>query len=74
MKNLALLLSLICTFAMAQNSKIYPKSKIIPGEENVFIYEPPKGTVIPESVFVEYIASGHRKSPLKKVNNKYFLK
>ena len=71
MKNLALLLSLICTFAMAQNSKIYPKSKIIPGEENVFIYEPPKGTVIPESVFVEYIASGHRKSPLKKVNNKY---
>ena len=56
----------------AQNSKIYPKNKVILGEENTFVYEPQRGTSIPDNAFVHYLyKGGERKSPLKKISNKF---
>ena len=72
MKKTLLLSILFSVYSFAQNAKIYPKNKIILGEENTFIYEPKKGTVVPEDVYAYYISKiGERKSPLKKVNSKY---
>ncbi|GGP04031.1 hypothetical protein GCM10010992_14720 [Cloacibacterium rupense] len=72
MKKITILFTLLSILSFSQNSKIYPKNKVVSGKENVFIYEPEKGINVPDNVYANYISSiGERKSPLKKVNSKY---
>ena len=61
-------------FSMAlfsQNSKIYPKGKIILGEENTFVYEPTDAINIVDGVAAKYVyVGGYKNSPLIKKQNK----
>lgn len=62
----------MCTFAFAQNSKVFPKVKIVPGEANTFVYQPAAGFNVPNDAFVKYLTPvNYRKTPLKKVKNQY---
>lgn len=73
MRNLTLILFLMCTFAFAQNSKVFPKGKIVPGEANTFVYQPAVGFNVPNDAFVKYLTPvNYRKTPLKKVKNIIF--
>lgn len=59
----------------SQNSKIFPKSKIILGEENSIIYEPLAGINIPEGAEAKYVyIGGYRSSPLNKSKNNFEFK
>ena len=62
-------------FSMAlfsQNSKIYPKGKIILGEENTFVYEPTGAMNISDGAAAKYAyIDGYKNSPLVKKQNKY---
>lgn len=72
MKKLLFLSMLSGVFAFGQTSKIYPKNKIVLGEDNTFVYEPVKGNEIPSGTYANIVnMSGIRKAPLKKVNNLY---
>lgn len=56
----------------SQNSKIYPKGKIILGEENTFVYEPTDAINIVDGVAAKYVyVGGYKNSPLIKKQNKY---
>ncbi len=56
----------------SQNSKIYPKGKIILGEENTFVYEPTDAINIVDGVAAKYVyIGGYKNSPLIKKQNKY---
>lgn len=72
MKKTTILFVLLSIFSFSQNSKIYPKNKIILGEENIFVYEPAKQFSVPENTFAHYISTvNYKKSPLKKRGNQY---
>ena len=56
----------------SQNSKIYPKGKIILGEENTIVYEPTDVVNIPTEAQAKYAyIRGYKNSPLIKKGNKY---
>ncbi|WP_417431291.1 TlpA family protein disulfide reductase [Halpernia sp.] len=76
MKNFTLFIFTFLSIGLfAQNSKIYPKGKIILGEENTFIYEPRKGISVPEGSEVKFVTIVQQKSsPLIKSQNKYEFK
>ncbi len=61
--------------AFSQTSILYPKSKVILGEENVMVYEPLAGITIPEGAQAKYVfIDGYKTSPLNKIKNKFEFK
>lgn len=75
MNKLLIILFLVSsTTSFSQAGKIYLKdSAIEPGVENMYVYEPPKGLLIPDDavVSVVYDFANHKPVPLFKKDDKY---
>lgn len=71
-KSISFFALFILILSFSQSSKIYPKNKIVLGEDNIFVYEPAKGIAVPDDAFANYtFLGGIKKSTFRKVSNKY---
>lgn len=60
--------------SFSQEGKIYQKNPVVKsGVENVYVYEPPKGLLIPDKARVMYFyePSNHQTIPMVKIENHY---
>ena len=65
---------LVCMHSFSQTGKVYPKNPDIKqGELNTYIYEPPKGLIVPENTFVRlfYPQFNSKRIPLDKKDQLY---